>query len=199
MFDLLEDWRSNNENMKTIAPNLLQSVDFVNNATKEQIEETDKINNEVKKRSNELNDELTAVSSCITEHTEENQNGISKIIESVNNHTKLFAGKLESSKSKIFEQFEQQKNVAIEKFKNIECNVVEGITNVISSAADIVSDIKSEDAYQKEDLQNNLKFNTSLKTIVKRFNVSSKAKLNDWRNSLINFHKNELKMYTPSG
>lgn len=199
MFELLEDWKCNNEDMKSIAPTLFESVEAVNEATKDQIEEIANINKENEKRSDDLNNELIGVSAVINEQTEASQSGISKIIESVNNHTKHFAMSLKTSKSKIIEQFEVHKNTAVVNLKKIENNVADGIRSVLSSGVDIVSDIETEDAHCKEDYQKSLNFNTNFKTIVGRFNASSKEKLGNWRNVLNNFHKNELKMYTPSG
>lgn len=199
MCALLEEWQANNENMKTIAPTLSESVEMMNSATKSQIAEIANINEENEKRSDELNNELKAVSEAIEQHTETNQNEITDIIDSVNDHTKLFSVSLKSSKCKIFEQFEMQKKQAAKQFKDIESNVVDGITNVISSAADIVDDIKSEDSNLMDDLKKYLNSNTTLKTIANKFCTTSKEKLCDWRNYLSNFHKNELKMYTASG
>lgn len=199
MCGLLEEWQANNENMKTIAPTLSESVEMMNGATKSQIAEIANINEENEKRSDELNNELKAVSQAIEQHTETNQNEITDIIDSVNDHTKLFSVSLKSSKCKIVEQFEMQKNLAATMFKDIESNVVDGITNVIASAANIVDDIKSEDSHLKDDFKNYLNTNTTLKTIAKKFCTTSKEKLCDWRNVLSNFHKNELKMYTSSG
>lgn len=199
MFGLLQEWQSNNETLKTIAPTLLESVVMVNNATANQIAEIVDINKETEKRSDELNNELAAVSSAIKQHSQTNQNEIATIIESVNNHTKLFSVSLKSSKRKVLEQFEMQKNSAAAKFKNIENCVVDGFTNVLSSAANIVADIKVEESNVNDDHKAYLNTSTNLKKIVGNFGTSSMEKLRDWRNVLSNFHNNELKMYTSSG
>lgn len=206
MSDLLQqmasnvsEWQSNNENMKTIAPTLLQSVEMVNNATKDQITNVVDFNEENEKLSTELNNELTAVSNVIREHTEANQNDIARLVESVNGHTDHFSVSLTASKIKCVEHFEMHKKLAATQLKNIEGNVVDGITNVISSATNIVEDIKLENFHLKEDVNSYLNANTKLKTIATRLSTSAREKLCDWRNVLRNFHKNELKTYTSTG
>lgn len=199
MLDLLGEWQSNNENMKTIAPTLLQTVETMNNATRDQIADVAYVNDVNENRSNELNSELAAVGDTIKQHTETNRNEITRIIGSVNNHTELFSVSLKSSKAEVLEQFEMQKNLTTAKFKNVESNIVDGFTNVLSNAANIVYDIKVEDSHVKDDFKNHVNTNSTLKTIVKKFGASSMEKLSNWRNVLTNFHKNELKTYTSSG
>lgn len=199
MSDLLREWQLNNENMATIAPSLVESVDQINNATKDQIDEINNVNGKNERNCEELSSELIAVSNAIKEHAETNQNNIKRVIDSVNNHTKLFSASLKSSKSKIREQFEVRKNLAVTKIKNIETTVGDGIKSVLLTAANIVDDIKLEESQLKEDIKNYVDTNTNLKSIAKNYNTSAKEKLSNWRSVLSNFHKNELKTYTSSG
>ncbi|KAJ6622378.1 Kinesin-like protein Klp61F [Pseudolycoriella hygida] len=196
---LVEEFKSNNDTMKKIAPTMLKCVETMTNGTKEQIDDINKFNADDAKRCGERNDELAAISSAITEHTETSQNEITRIQKLVKNHTKLFSASLKSSKTRILEKLEQQKNLAATKYKVIESNVIDGIKNVMSSAASIAADIKSEDEHLKQDVKDHHDKNTTMKTIVENFSSSSIQKLSQWRNVLTNFRNNELKTYTPSG
>lgn len=196
---LLDDWKLNNENMKTIAPMITESIESMNNATKDQIEQTQKVNEENQKLSDEQKSKLILINSDIKQQSETNRNEISKAIESVKNHTTIFAATLKSSKIKICEQFEKQKITAAAAFSKIESKIADGIENIKSNTADIANDIECVDKNLKEDARNNVSFKNNLSSIVVQFGTSSKKKLDGWRSVVSDFRKNDLKVYSSSG
>lgn len=199
MSKLLVEWKSNNEIMKTISPALLQSVAVVDNATKDQIEKTEKINVDHEKCSDEFNKVLIAISSGTKQHTEENQNQISSIIQSVVNRTKLSAASLKTSKNNIRQNFDQQKKMTLETFNNIKMKIVDGMQNVQSCSMDITNEFQNENTHFQEDYRKNVDFNTNVSTFVQQFHENSKKKLQDWVAVLGGFRKNEIKIYASSG
>lgn len=199
MSRLLDVLKSNTESMKTISPTISESIDSVTSSTKNQIEETVKIKDDHEKRSDEQTSKLNTITDDIKNRSDGNRKEISKIIESVNNHTKLFAAAMKSSKVKILEQFNKQKTIATAAFNNIESKIADGIEQIKSSSSDIASVINDADKTRNDDSQNNLNFKRTVSTFVQAFGTSSKKKLDNLRNVVVDFHKKDLKVYTPSG
>lgn len=199
MSRLLDDLKSNTESMKTISPTISESIDTVKSSTKHQIEETGTMKVDHEKRSDEQTSKLTTITEDIKNRSDGNRKEISKIIESVNNHTKLFAATMKSSKVKILEQFNKQKTDAAAAFSNIESKIAVGIEQIKSSSSDIASVLNDADKTLNEDSQNNFNFKKTVSTIVQSFGTSSKKKLDNLRNVVVDFHKKDLKVYSSSG
>lgn len=199
MSRLLDDLKSNTDNLKTISPSLTESIDNVTSTTKSQIEETIKMREDHETRSDEQTSQLKTINDDIKNRSEGNRNEISKMIASINNHTKLFAATMKSSKVKILEQFDKRKTVAAAAFSSIESKIVDGIEKMKISSADIASVINDADKTLKDDSQNDLNFTRTLTTTVQAFGASSKKKLDNLRNVVVDFHKKDLKLYSPSG
>lgn len=196
---LLDEWKSNNDEMKTIGSDISTAIDIVITGTNEQIDETVKINEEHEKRSDEHKSKLVLVTDDIKEQSEKNKNEITRIIESANNHTKIFAATLKTWKFKICEEFEKQKQVAATAFTNIKSEIVEGIKNTKASSTDIANDIECADKNIKENAQHSLTFKNNFSSIVQQYGESSKQKLDSCRNKVNDFHRKDLKVYSSSG
>lgn len=199
MSRLLDDLKANTEHLETISPKISETIDTVTSVTKIQIEDTVKIKEDHEKRSDEQTSKLTTITDEMKNASDGNRNEISKIIASVNNHTKLFAATMKSSKVKILEQFDKQKTVAAAAFSNIESKIAEGIEEIKSSSSDIASVINDAVNNLNNDSQNNLNFKATVSTFAQSFGTASKKKLDNLRNIVVDFHKKDLKVYTSSG
>lgn len=196
---LLDKLKANTENMATISPKISEAIDTVVSVTKTQIEETVKTKDDHEKRSDEQTSKLMTITDDMKTTADGNKNEISKIIASANNHKKLFAATMKSSKVKILEQFDKQKTVAAAVFSNIESKIAEGIEEMKSSSSDITNVINDAVSNLNENSRNNLNFKATVSTFVQSFGSSSKKKLDNLRNIVVDFHNKDLKVYSSSG
>ncbi len=185
--------------MKTIAPTITESIDTITSGTKIQIDETAKLNDDLVKYSDEQSNKLESITDDLKNEFGGNKNELLKMIESVNNHTKLFAATMKSSKVKIIEQFDKQKAMAVTAFGNIGMTIADGIDKLKSTSSDIVDVVNGVEKNLNDDSQSSLNFKTTITTFVQSFGTSSKLKLDNLRNIVVNFHKKDLKVYSPSG
>lgn len=196
---LLDDLKTNNENFETIPATITKSIDKLGGASDDQIEELRKMNDEHAKCSNEQTSKLTTIRADIERNENENRNEISKTIASLNNHTKLFAATMKSSKVKILERFNSQKTDIQSAVTRINQKIASGIEAMRSSSADIVDVECGRDKHLNEDSENNLNFKRTVATFVQSFGTASKRKLDTLRNIVVDFHHKDLKVYSPSG
>lgn len=198
MSKLLDDLKANTETMKTIAPSISESIDTMTSLQNE-VRETEKLKEEHEKRSDEQTKKLASIGDAIKSDSDENKSEIMKIVTSVNNHTKLFAATMKSSKVKILEQIHKQKTFATEAFNSIETKISDGNKDMEAISSDIASVINDAGKNLTEDSESNLNFKRNVTACVQTFGTSSTEKLDALRNVVVDFHNKDLKVYSSSG
>lgn len=188
MTKLLDDVKCNTENMKTISPKLSESINTVTSATRNEIEEINKMQDEHGKCSVEQISSMTTVAA-----------EVSRVIESVNNQTRLFAASMKSSKVRIREQFENHKTWAATAFRNIERTIADGLHKAKTSSSNIETVVNDADRSCKENWEKSSNFPETIATSVQSFSALSKKKLESLRNVVADFNRRDLKVYAPSG
>lgn len=195
----VNDLRSNTANIKTVLPTVTQSVDFVTNGVKSQIDETTKMRAEHEKCSDEQTAQMTSMTESQKDAFAAAETGISKMIESTNSHTKLFAATMKSSKVKIVDPLEKQLTVEASACANIKSKIADGIGKMKNTTDDIIGVVNDTVQNLKVDSQTSLNFKQTVATFVTSFGASSKKKFDNLRNIVRNFHGNDLKVYSSSG
>lgn len=199
MTKLLDDLKSNTDSMKTISPTLTESIDTVSTGTKIQIDELEQMKIDHINRSDAQANAVRATTTDMKNDFDGNKIETSKMIESINNHTKLFGATMKSSKVKILEQFDKQKTNDAAAFNSIKTTITDGIEKLKSSSLDIVDGIRDADKNLNDDSQNGLNFKNTVTTFVQSFDTTSKKKLDILKNIVVNFHNTDLKVYSSSG